>query len=164
MPVLRPWGLSIEALLAGLDARIQGLSTIEAARRLASAGPNELPEAAGPGLLRQAAAQLTHFMALLLWSAGGLAFVSRMPELGWAIWAVVLVNGVFSLWQERRAERALAALRRRLPRDVRAWRDGLLTVLPAVAVVPGGRRARRRRPSGRSSSSAPWRCWPWTRW
>ncbi len=133
----RPWAVPVEALLASLGARPGGLAAAEAARRLAEAGPNELPEPAGPGLLRQAAAQLTHFMALLLWAAGALAFVSRMPELGWAIWAVVLVNGAFSLWQERRAERALAALRRRLPRDARAWRDGRLATLPAAALVPG---------------------------
>jgi len=131
------WAEPVEALLARLGTRAGGLTAAEAARRLAETGPNELPEAAGPGLLRQAAAQLTHFMALLLWAAGALAFVSRMPELGWAIWAVVLVNGAFSLWQERRAAQALSALRRRLPRDARAWRDGRLAVVPAAEVVPG---------------------------
>ena len=139
MPEPRPfaWAVPVEALLERLGSRAGGLTGAEAARRLAEAGPNELPEAAGPGLLRQAAAQLTHFMALLLWAAGALAFVSRMPELGWAIWAVVLVNGAFSLWQERRAAQALSALRRRLPRDARAWRDGRLAVVPAAEVVPG---------------------------
>jgi len=132
-----PWAVPVEALLAELGARAEGLPGAEAARRLSADGPNELPEPEAPGLLRQAAAQLTHFMALLLWVAGGLAFASRMPELGWAIWAVVLVNGAFSLWQERRAEQALSALRRRLPRDARAWRDGRLTVVPAAKLVRG---------------------------
>ncbi|MEI3651303.1 MAG: hypothetical protein V6D39_15230 [Dolichospermum lemmermannii FEM_B0920] len=36
--------------------------------------------------------QLTHFMALLLWVAGTLAFISQTPELGWAIWSVIWIN------------------------------------------------------------------------
>jgi hypothetical protein len=39
---------------------------------------------------------VTHFMALLLWVAGILAFISQTPELGWAIWAVIWINAIFS--------------------------------------------------------------------
>jgi magnesium-transporting ATPase (P-type) len=62
--------------------------------------------------------QMVHFMALLLWIAGVLAFVAGTPQLGWAIWAVVLINGLFSFWQEFQAERPLAALIGSLPRQV----------------------------------------------
>jgi Ca2+-transporting ATPase len=62
--------------------------------------------------------QLLHFMALLLWVAGSLAFVAGAPQLGWAIWAVILINGVFSFWQEFKAERTLQALAQRLPQQV----------------------------------------------
>jgi Ca2+-transporting ATPase len=31
-------------------------------------------------------------MALLLWVAGTLAFISQTPELGWAIWSVIWIN------------------------------------------------------------------------
>jgi calcium-translocating P-type ATPase len=133
----RPWGIPIETLLAELATGVAGLPAAEAEVRLSRAGPNELPEPRGPSALLQFASQVTHFMALLLWAAGGLAFVSRMPQLGWAIWSVVIVNGVFSFWQERRAERALSALRRQLPQDARAWRDGALTVVPARQLVTG---------------------------
>jgi Ca2+-transporting ATPase len=133
----RPWGVSIDALLAELGSRAEGLSSSEAAARARSAGPNLLPEAKAAGIVRQFAAQFVHFMAILLWAAGGLAFASRMPQLGWAIWAVVVINGLFSFSQELRAERALASLRRRLPHDVRVWRDGRLTVAPAPGLVPG---------------------------
>ena len=51
-------------------------------------GFNELPEPARRSLLLRFTDQLTHFMALLLWVAGALAFVSGTPELGWAVWAV----------------------------------------------------------------------------
>jgi calcium-translocating P-type ATPase len=133
----RPWGVPIEALLAELGTRPEGLSGPEVAARARSAGPNRLPEPKVAGVVRQLAAQFVHFMAILLWAAGGLAFASGMPELGWAIWAVVVINGLFSFSQEVRAERALASLRRRLPHDVRVWRDGRLGVVPAPELVPG---------------------------
>ncbi|MBK9516387.1 MAG: cation-transporting P-type ATPase [Anaeromyxobacter sp.] len=133
----RPWALTTEALLGALGASPGGLSGGEAAARGAREGPNELPEPRGPSVWRELAAQVTHFMALLLWAAGGLAFASGTPELGWAIWAVVVVNGAFSFWQERRAGRALAALRRQLPHQARAWRDGALTLVPARGLVRG---------------------------
>jgi Ca2+-transporting ATPase len=133
----RPWGVAIEALFAELGSRPEGLSPAEAAARRRVAGPNLLPEARAAGVLRQLAAQFVHFMAILLWAAGGLAFASGMPQLGWAIWAVVVINGVFSFTQEVRAERALVSLRRRLPHDVRVWRGSRLTVVPAASLVPG---------------------------
>jgi magnesium-transporting ATPase (P-type) len=117
----RPWAIGVEPLLRELGTGRVGLPAAEAAARLLRDGPNLLPEPGRVPLLRELAGQFTHFMALLLWAAGILAFVSGTPELGWAIWGVVLINGAFSFWQERRAERALSALRQQLPQSARAW-------------------------------------------
>jgi magnesium-transporting ATPase (P-type) len=76
-------------------------------------------------------------MAILLWVGGGLAFVGGMPQLGWAIWTVVIINAVFSFWQEFRAERAMEALRKLLPVQARVLRDGEELRLPAAELVPG---------------------------
>ncbi|HSN14019.1 MAG TPA: cation-transporting P-type ATPase [Anaeromyxobacteraceae bacterium] len=133
----RPWGIPVDALLADLRARPEGLTSVEAAARRRREGPNLIPEPRSTRVLGQLAAQFVHFMALLLWAAGGLAFAAGMPQLGWAIWAVVVVNGLFSFFQEVRAERALASLRRRLPHDARVWREARLTVVPAASLVPG---------------------------
>ena len=116
--------LPAEAVLEELGVDAGGLSHQEAAARLTQAGPNRLPQAHGPSLPRQFAAQLLHFFALLLWVAAVLAFVGQMPQLGWAIIAVVLVNGAFSFVQEYRAERATRALAALLPEDATALRDG----------------------------------------
>jgi len=78
-------------------------------------------------------------MALLLWGAGGLAFLAQAPQLGWAIWAVVLINALFSFWQEFKAERTLQALAGSLPDLVKVWRDGRLQVLDADQLVCGDR-------------------------
>jgi calcium-translocating P-type ATPase len=50
---------------------------------------------------------------------------------------VILVNGLFSFWQEYRAEKALSALRNLLPRHTTAMRDGKATQLPVAELVPG---------------------------
>jgi Ca2+-transporting ATPase len=98
------WTLSTEQVYETLSTSAQGLSEAETAIRLKHYGFNELPEPARRSLLLRFTDQLTHFMALLLWVAGALAFVSGTPELGWAVWAVIWINAGFSFWQESPAE------------------------------------------------------------
>ncbi len=76
-------------------------------------------------------------MALLLWAAGLLAFVSRESGLGVFIWVVVLVNGFFSVWREYQAERAVAALSRLMPTYARVLRAGEEVQVLASELVPG---------------------------
>jgi Ca2+-transporting ATPase len=54
-------------------------------------------------------------MALILWAAGGMAFVARQPVLGLVIWAIVLVNAALTFWREYRAQQAMQALHQLLP-------------------------------------------------
>ena len=61
--------------------RPAGLSTAEAERRLADAGPNAIVEAKGPSPVRQFAANLVQPLALLLWACAVLALLAGMPEL-----------------------------------------------------------------------------------
>ena len=133
------WSLPPEQVLIALQSTPLGLTQEEAERRLARYGPNQLPQGRRRPLLLRLLDQMGHFMALLLWIAGGLAFLAGTPQLGWAIWAVVLINGLFSFWQEFQAERTFAALVRSLPRQVQVWRDGELRRLPVEQLVAGDR-------------------------
>jgi sodium/potassium-transporting ATPase subunit alpha len=136
--------LDVAELLASLRTSESGLREAEAVGRRAEFGPNRIEEAAGPPVWLRFLREFTHFFAIILWVAAALAFLaeSRDPgagmwQLGIAILAVILVNGVFSFLQEYRAERAIAALRRLLPAQVKVMRDGALQALPADALVPG---------------------------
>ncbi|MBD2339646.1 cation-transporting P-type ATPase [Calothrix sp. FACHB-156] len=131
------WALPVEEVYESLGSANNGLSADEAQRRFAQFGANELPEPAHRPLWLRFTDQLTHFMALLLWVAGILAFISRTPELGWAIWAVILINAIFSFWQEFQAEQALSALKKVLPMQVKVYRDGELKQIPARELVRG---------------------------
>ena len=133
------WSLPAEAVAAALQSNADGLSQAEAEARLQRFGANRLPSLKRRALIWRLLDQLLHFMAVLLWVAGALAFAAGTPALGWAIWAVVLINGLFSFWQEFQAERTLGALTRSLPQQVRVWRDGQLQVREAAELVPGDR-------------------------
>ncbi len=131
------WTLPIEAVYESLGTTVDGLADREAQQRLAQFGANELPTSPQRPLWLKFTDQLTHFMALLLWVAGILAFGSGTPALGWAIWAVILINALFSFWQEFQAERALAALNKVLPMQVKVYRDGKLQQILARELVRG---------------------------
>lgn len=131
------WALSFEEVYASLGTAADGLSQIEAQSRLEKFGANELPEPAHRPLWLRFADQLTHFMALLLWIAGILAFISRTPELGWAVWSVIWINAIFSFWQEFQAEKALSALKKVLPMQVKVYRDSELKQIPSRELVRG---------------------------
>ena len=121
-----------------------GLSTAEAISRLRRDGPNALPVPRRTPAWRRLAAQMTHFFALLFWVAGLLAFVAGLPQLGVAIFFVVVLNGVFAFVQEERAEHAAERLRDLLPRRVTVVRDGLPDEIAAEELVVGRPRAARR--------------------
>jgi Ca2+-transporting ATPase len=133
------WSLPLPEVYPALLSTPEGLSSTEAAARLERFGANRLPPLKRRPLLLRFTDQLFHFMALLLWVAGTLAFIARAPQLGWAIWAVILINGVFSFWQEFKAERTLQALAGNLPPMARVWRDGHLQEITADQLVCGDR-------------------------
>src|SRR3972149_3242675 len=125
------------ALFAQFESSAEGLSGEEAHRRLRRYGPNELPAPRPPHPLRLLFSQVSHTLALLLWAAAALAFLAGLPQLGWAIIAIVGINALFSFWQEYRAGRLVEALHRRLPQVVRVRRDGIEQRIKAGEVVPG---------------------------
>lgn len=115
------------------DAR--GLTTSEARARFEKYGPNILPTRRQISVWRHILAQLVHFFAVMLWIAGALAILAGMPQLGYAIFVVILVNGLFAFIQEHRAERTSERLRDLLPRRATVLRDGLPVEVNAADLV-----------------------------
>jgi sodium/potassium-transporting ATPase subunit alpha len=143
-PPMQIHQLSAADAVASLNSSPQGLSSAQAARRLAEYGPNRVEEVAGEPMLLRFLKEFTHFFALILWLAAALAFLAEwsdpgqdMAKVGYAILVVILVSGLFSFWQEFRVERTLAALRELLPQQVDVLRDGKAVRLHADSLVPG---------------------------
>jgi P-type Ca2+ transporter type 2C len=131
--VLRP-----QDAYAALETCAQGLSSEEASARLSLYGPNSLHTTAVVTLdWTRLIAQVTHPMALLLWLATGIATLSGRPILGLVIGGVILINAVFSFWQEYRAERVISSLETLLPDCARVLRDSSELNLPSIEIVPG---------------------------
>jgi len=141
---VNPHRHAIEKLYAHLHSSEQGLTQAEAAHRLARYGANQIEKITGQSFIVRLLKEFTHFFALILWLAAGLAFVAEwkdpgqgMAMLGYAVLGVILINGLFSFLQEYRAEKALAALRNLLPHHTTAFRDGRAVQLPVAGLVPG---------------------------
>jgi P-type Mg2+ transporter len=131
------WSLDIEALLAQLDARCEGLSDRQATERLQSRGPNRI-EAADE---RTAAALLIHQFAspLVLVLVLGASVSLLLRDWGDAAIILVIVLGstLLGFAQEYRASSAMAQLRRRLALTVRVRREHRTVVIQASEIVPG---------------------------
>jgi calcium-translocating P-type ATPase len=136
--------LSAEQALTSLKSRPEGLVNKEVDDRLKEYGLNKIDEVPRESMLLRFIKEFVHFFALILWIAAGLAFFAEykqpdggMAILGYAILGVIVINGVFSFWQQFRAERAITALQQLLPQNVKVLRNSNLEQILVVNLVPG---------------------------
>ena len=116
--------IPVHKVIEILGSKEQGLSAQMVLENQKIYGRNLLSEGKGRNILLVFLGNFIHLMAILLWVGGAVAFLAGMPQLGVAVWLVNVINGVFSFWQEYRAEKATAALRNMLPSYARVIRDG----------------------------------------
>ncbi|MEJ2352902.1 MAG: cation-translocating P-type ATPase [Anaerolineales bacterium] len=117
--------------------RDKGLSPEEAERRLEVYGPNQLTEAPPTTFWHMLIEQFNNFVVILLIVAALIsAGLGDYIEAS-AIMAIVILNAALGVVQERRAEQALAALRRLASPEAHVIRGGSRQVIPANQVVPG---------------------------
>lgn len=137
VPVLDPWALPAEAVLAALGSRGEGLTTAVADQTLAEVGPNELPPPERPPLWRRVLAQFQDVLVYVLLVAAGLkAILGEWIDFT-VILLVAVVNAAVGLIQEGRAESALDGIRKMLSPTAEVRRDGEWTKVDAAAIVPG---------------------------
>ena len=126
-----------EEVYEELNSSKDGLTHNKAKKRLQEFGPNQIEEVKKKPVIFKFLANLYQLLALLLWAASILAFLSGTPQLGFAIIAVIIINAIFSFWQEYKAEQALEALKKILPSQAKVIRDGKKTEILAGELVPG---------------------------
>jgi magnesium-transporting ATPase (P-type) len=141
VPSLEP-----QQVLAALGSSNRGLSADEAAARRAETGANQLPAARRRSVLAEFGTQFANMFAVVLMVAAGITFGayalstprdSASLVLAIGILGVVLLNAVIGFAQEHAAERTAEALQALVPATARVIRDGELTEVPAVDLVPG---------------------------
>ena len=122
----------------------RGLTSEEAAARLAVHGPNQLdappPVPGWRRLLRQLRDPLVYLLlgamlvSLVAWVVEG---AEGVPFEVLVIGVIVAFNAVLGWVQESRAEQAVAALQRMAAATARVLRDGREVRVPATDLVPG---------------------------
>jgi Ca2+-transporting ATPase len=130
-------GLHVKELFDLLATSPQGLTSEEAAERLAKYGPNTLVEKKRTSIAYKFLADLKDLFGVLLLFASLLAALVGMWELSLIILLVVLVNTVFGLFQEWRAEKAMETLKSWMPEYAKVVRDGELKKILVKELVPG---------------------------
>lgn len=131
------------AAALGTDAR-RGLTSDEAAARLARFGRNELTQEKPLPGWRRFLSQFGDVLVILLLVATAVSATAwvyerdtALPYEAIAIFAIVLLNAIMGYVQESRAEAAVAALRAISANDATVIRDGERQSVPAAEVVPG---------------------------
>lgn len=115
----------------------QGLSSEEAARRLAHDGPNALPEAEATPAWKRFLDQFRSGLILVLVGAAVVAAAVGHVKDALIIAVVLILNAILGFVQESKAEAGLAALTSMLASTARVRRDGAAIDIAAADVVRG---------------------------
>ncbi|HXZ91628.1 MAG TPA: HAD-IC family P-type ATPase [Burkholderiales bacterium] len=137
-PEARTWhALEVDAALAALDTKKEGLSEEQASARLERYGPNRLPPPARRGALARFFAQFHNLLIYVLIASAAITAALGHAVDASVIAGVVIINAIVGFIQEGKAEQALEAIRNMLSLAALALRDGARRVLPAEELVPG---------------------------
>jgi Ca2+-transporting ATPase len=138
LPACTNWHhLEADEVIRQLGSNPAGLTSEEATRRLNSYGPNELSK---PKELRPWTIFLGQFKSLIIWiliAAGIVSGLLGEAVDAFAIFAIVVLNAIIGFYQEFKAERSIAALKKMTAPWSKVLRDGKATSVPATLIVPG---------------------------
>jgi len=128
--------LSPDELLKKLETSANGLSSLEAKKRLAEYGPNSIEEKKESTLLKF----LSYFWGPIPWMIEIAALLSAAVS-HWTDFTIIIIllafNAVVGFWQEHQAANAIDALKKQLAVKARVRRDGNWAEVDATMLVPG---------------------------
>jgi len=129
--------MQLNELFEVLNTSPEGLSSVEAKARLKKHGFNILIEKKQVSIFYKFFTHFKDLFGILLLVASLLAAIGDMFELSIGILGVVLINILFSLLQESRAEKAMQTLKSWMPEYAKVLRNGELTKILVKEIVPG---------------------------
>ena len=142
----KPFSATAEQIAKEIDTDlVKGLTTNEASLRYAKNGPNSLGEEKKVPLWKRFLQQFADAMVIILIAAaalsGYMAFKSGGGIEDWidvfVILAIVILNAVLGVYQEGKADQALAALKKMSSPQTKVIRDGKLVMVDSENVVVG---------------------------
>jgi len=129
-------GGKVEKYVLSVDPA-KGLSSDLVKRKLEEYGPNKLPEPPKISLFMQFIDQFKSLLIIILLIAAIISafFGEVMDTL--AILGITILNAVLGVTQERRAEKALEAVKKLSNPQSKVVRDGTIQIISSEEVVPG---------------------------
>ncbi len=128
---------SSEDSLAELGSSTAGLSVVEATNRLEKYGRNELKKEQKKPFILKLKDQFLDPMILILIAAAVISFAMGEKADPVIIMAIVIVNAALSIYQEGKAEEAIAALEKMSSPLAKVIRDGKDMEIDSGDIVPG---------------------------
>ncbi len=129
--------LNQDAVFERLNSGPEGLTGVEAAKRLAEVGPNEIQAAKRVSAWAILLEQFKNILILILLGATAISLFLGHGVESIVIAVIVLFAVLLGFIQEYRAERAIEALREMAAPTASVLRDGNETKIPARDLVPG---------------------------
>ena len=126
-----------EEVLVKLDSSLDGLDSAQIKERQAKYGPNVLESKKHSTLLQKFIAQFKDLMIIILMVAALVAMFAGEVSDALIIFLVVLLNAVFGVFQEAKAENAIDALQEMTTPYSRVRRNGTVMQVKSDAIVPG---------------------------
>ena len=142
----KPFSATVEQVAQEIDTDlVKGLTSNEASLRYAKNGPNSLGEEKKVPLWKRFLQQFADAMVIILIAAAALSgFIAFSKGGGIEEWidvfvilAIVILNAVLGVYQEGKADQALAALKKMSSPQTKVIRDGKLVMVDSENVVVG---------------------------
>lgn len=128
---------TLPAIYQELKTDEHGLTQADAAARLEQYGHNVLNQQKTTSMLQKFGAQFKDFMIIVLLAAALIAAFTGEVVDAIIILLVVVLNAIFGVFQESKAEEAINALKEMAAPDATVLRDGELQTVKSDALVPG---------------------------
>src|SRR3989338_3802839 len=115
---------------------MKGLTVKEVEQLLDQYGPNEITEQKKKSIIIKFIEQFNNFLVILLIFAAILSFFVGESVDGTLILGIVILNALFGLYQEGKAEQAISLLKKMPISKVRVIRDGKEQEIDSRRLVP----------------------------
>jgi len=128
---------TVKDCFEALKTSEKGLSNPDAQKRLTQYGENQLITLAKTPKWLQFLLQFKNVLVIILIIAGVISFAIGDFRGGSIMFIIVLINAFIGYFQEHKAERIMDSLKKLVQSPAKVYRDGELTELPQLELVPG---------------------------
>ncbi|TVY12283.1 cation-translocating P-type ATPase [Candidatus Phytoplasma pini] len=135
--ILNISNLTLEEVFHHFKTSNLGLNSDEIEKRHFLYGYNIIQNNKNFNFGKQFIKQFISMFAILLWISSVLAFFIGDTTIGIAIVSVVVINGIFSFFQEYKADKILSSLNDMMPKKIQVYRDNKIQMIDITDLTIG---------------------------